>query len=75
MPHKVLSRSCGSLILYHGTAEPFSAFDPKLVGSKHVDIIREAELEETVDPTAFYFTSQLPHPKGWGLDLKGSEPD
>lgn len=57
MPNQVLSRSGGSLLLYHGTAESFEAFDSKHVGSRHADIIREDGLDETVDPTAFYFTN------------------
>jgi hypothetical protein len=57
MAREVLSRWGGPLVLYHGTSDAFDVFDSAKVGSRHVDIIREAELEEAVEPTAFYFTN------------------
>lgn len=45
------------LVLYHGTAESFEAFSKHHVGTRHADIIREDCEDETLDPTAFYFTN------------------
>ena len=45
------------LVLYHGTAEIFETFSKDRVGSCHADIIREDCEDESLDPTAFYFTN------------------
>ncbi len=59
MPN-VLSDTDGSpLVLYHGTAEAFPEFNKDRVGSRHADILREDCDDESVDPTAFYFTNDL----------------
>lgn len=47
------------LVLYHGSAESFEAFRSELVGTRHADIIRDECEDESLEPTAFYFTNDL----------------
>ena len=47
------------MVLYHGSAESFEAFQPAFVGTKHADIIRDECEHESLEPTAFYFSNDL----------------
>lgn len=56
---RLLNAEGSTLVLYHGTGETFTAFKAEFIGSKHVDIIREDCAGEDIDPTAFYFTTDM----------------